>query len=719
VRDQTKSGTGITFSAGLAAGHGISTSTRGSGSGVTLTAPLTIAHAAAATAQGARQRYLGVYTPPGYDPNRAQPYKTIYLQHGSGQDASDWLNMGDAPTLMDNLLQDGLTEPAVIVTTDQTYLGNSPYTFIESTVIPYVQSHYNVSTDRMDRAFAGLSAGGSTTVNIINNNPLRFGYFGVFDWTPSINTNTANLNQAYILVGFGHWDTTVFPPSQATINALAASPNLHFQYLDVAGAHDFNTWDQLLTKFMRDYLWKPSTFVYTPGKTAQLVNFGALSDKTFGDSDFGINATATSGLPVALTLTQGPCTVDSATSPANVHITGSGECTITASQAGNGSFDAAAAVVRTFQVAKANQTISFGPLADKAFGDADFGVSATASSGLGVSFDAVGDCTVTGSTVHITAAGSCTVKASQTGDDNWNPAPDVSEDFAIAKGEQTITFGALDGKTYGDADFAVSATASSSLDVSFAASGSCTVTGSTVHITGAGSCTVTASQAGDSNWKAAPDVSQTFAIAREDQTISFGAVPGKTYGAAEFAVSATASSGLDVSFAASGACTVTGSTVHISAVGSCTVTASQAGDDNWNPAPNVSQTFAVTYRYDGLQQPVNDTGHAQTCGANCTLSVFKAGSTVPVKFVLKDANGTVILASALPIWGTPVKLGPLSSPVDESVYTDPPTSGGTFVWDGSQYHYNWSTKGLQAGFTYRISVILDDGTIQTATVGLK
>ena len=193
VRDQSQPGTGITFSPGLAAGHAIGTTTRGSGTGVTVSAPLAIAHAQGATAQASRQRYLGIYTPPGYDPNRAQPYKTIYLQHGSGQDASDWLNIGDAPVLMDNLVQDGLTEPAVMVSTDSTYMGSSPYTILESTIIPFVQNHYNVSTDRLDRAFVGLSLGGSMTVNIINNNPLRFGYYGVFDWTPSINTATANL----------------------------------------------------------------------------------------------------------------------------------------------------------------------------------------------------------------------------------------------------------------------------------------------------------------------------------------------------------------------------------------------------------------------------------------------------------------------------------------------------------------------------------------------
>src|SRR5262249_19156399 len=156
---------------------------------------------------------------------------------------------------------------------------------------------------------------------------------------------------------------------------------------------------------------------------------------------------------------------------------------------------------------------------NKTFGDPDFTVSATASSGLAVTFAASGNCSVTGSTVHITGAGSCTITASQAGDANYNAAPDVPQTVAIAKANQTITFGALAGKTFGDPDFGVSATAPSGLAVSFAAAGNCSIAGSTVHITGAGSCTITASQPGDANYNATPEVPQTFAIAKANQTI--------------------------------------------------------------------------------------------------------------------------------------------------------------------------------------------------------
>ncbi len=246
--------------------------------------------------------------------------------------------------------------------------------------------------------------------------------------------------------------------------------------------------------------------------------------------------------------------------------------------------------------AKLDQTITFAPLPDKAYGDADFTVSATASSGLTVSFAASGNCTVSVTTVHITGAGSCTITASQAGDATYNPAPGIARTFTIAKANQTITFAALSGKTYGDADFAVSATASSGLPVSFTAAGNCTVSGASVHVTGAGSCAITASQPGNANYNAAPDVTQSFSIARAGQTITFAAVSAKTFGDPDFVVSAAATSGLPVSFAASRMCTVSGATVHLTGAGSCTITASQPGNANYQAAASVSRSFLILCR---------------------------------------------------------------------------------------------------------------------------
>ena len=90
------------------------------------------------------------------------------------------------------------------------------------------------------------------------------------------------------------------------------------------------------------------------------------------------------------------------------------------------------------------------------------------------------------------------------------PRP-VSQSFTVAKASQTISFGALADKTYGDSPFAVSASASSGLPVSFSVqSGPATINGSTVTITGAGMVTVRAAQAGNTNYNAAPSGGPKF-----------------------------------------------------------------------------------------------------------------------------------------------------------------------------------------------------------------
>jgi hypothetical protein len=163
-------------------------------------------------------------------------------------------------------------------------------------------------------------------------------------------------------------------------------------------------------------------------KAAQTITFDTLEDSTYGDPDFDVVALASSELPVAFA-GSGNCTVTGAT----VHLTGGGSCRVTASQAGDSNINAAPAVVQAFAIAKADQEITFDALEDKAYGDPDFIVSATADSDLPVAFTATGKCTVRGARVHLTGAGACTLTASQPGNANYNAAEDIAQSFSIAK----------------------------------------------------------------------------------------------------------------------------------------------------------------------------------------------------------------------------------------------------------------------------------------------
>jgi hypothetical protein len=339
-----------------------------------------------------------------------------------------------------------------------------------------------------------------------------------------------------------------------------------------------------------------NTLPLTVTQASQTITFGALVNQTFGAVPFTIMATASSGLPVTLTATTlSVCTY----SAPLVTIAGAGTCSITASQAGNTDYSEATNVIRSFTVSQASQTITFGPLNNATMGVAPFTISASASSGLPVTFASttLSVCTVSGTTVTVIAVGTCSITANQPGDTNYSAATGVARSFIIAAEAQTITFNALANVVFGAAPFTISASASSGLPVTFASTTPtvCTVSGATVTILAGGTCSITASQAGNATYGAASGVTRSFAVAAEAQTITFSALANVVFGAAPFTISASATSGLPVSFTSStpGVCTVSGSTVAIVSPGTCSITASQPGNANYSAAANVTQGLTV------------------------------------------------------------------------------------------------------------------------------
>lgn len=319
-----------------------------------------------------------------------------------------------------------------------------------------------------------------------------------------------------------------------------------------------------------------------------------------------------------------------------------GSHSLTAGYEGDSTSAESRSAVVTHVVNKADQTITFGALAGKTFGDPDFTVSATASSSLAVSFSiASGPATIAGNTVHITGAGSVTVRASQSGDGNYNAAPDVEQSFNVSAAGQTINFAPLSDKTYGDAPFTVSATGGASGNpVTFSASGNCSsggTNGSTITITGGGSCSVTASQAGNSNFNAATDVTRSFTINRATAVITVNGYNGTYDGNAHGATgSATGVSSEDLSSLLSLGASFTN-------VPGGTANWAFAGNSNYNPdSGSVAIVITkATPSFSNLSSPTITLGATLTSlGGKISL-----GSLVPTGSVSITLNGVMQSAS--------------------------------------------------------------------------
>ncbi len=331
----------------------------------------------------------------------------------------------------------------------------------------------------------------------------------------------------------------------------------------------------------------------------QTITFGTLNDQKLNASVPALSATASSGLTVAFTSNSAAvCTV----SGTAVTLVAIGTCSITASQAGNGTYAAASSVTRTLVVSAAliSQTISFTQPADTALVAGPVALTATASSGLPVSFasNTMAVCTVSSASVTLVAVGQCSITASQAGDSNYNAATTVTKTFAVTTNTNTITFPQPADTALTAGPVALTATATSGLTVGYTSNTSsvCTVAASSVTLISAGTCSITANQAGNGSFAAAASVTKTFSVLKGAQTISFTQPPDTALAAGPVALTATASSGLSVSFVSNttAVCTVSAASVTLVAVGQCSITASQAGDANYNAATTVTKTFAVT-----------------------------------------------------------------------------------------------------------------------------
>jgi hypothetical protein len=228
--------------------------------------------------------------------------------------------------------------------------------------------------------------------------------------------------------------------------------------------------------------------------------------------------------------------------------------------------------------------------------------------------------------------------------------------LTVARAAQTISFtsAAPPGAAVAGATYSVAATATSGLPVAFTIDASagavCSIAGSTVSFTAAGTCVVNANQAGGASYLAAPQVQQSFTVAKGSQTVSFtstapvaAAVAGPAY-----IVTATSTSGLAAAFtidaSASAVCSIAGSTVSFIGAGTCVINANQAGNVNYNAAPQAQQSFTVAKG----SQTVSFTSAppvAPTVGGPTYTVTGTATSGLTVSFTI-DASASAVCSIA-------------------------------------------------------------------------
>ena len=255
-------------------------------------------------------------------------------------------------------------------------------------------------------------------------------------------------------------------------------------------------------------------------KASQTITFANPGAQNFGTTPT-LTATSDSGLTVSFTSsTTGVCTI---TSGGVLSLITPGTCTIDADQAGNGSYQAASTVSRSFSI---NAVVPGAPTIGTATaGNAQVSVTFTAPASNGgatitgyTMTSSPGAFTGTGTSSPITVAGltngtAYTFTVTATNSAGTGSASSASNSVT-PKGTQTITFTNPGAQNYGTTP-TLTATSDSGLTVSFTSSttGVCTITtGGALTLVTTGTCTIDADQAGNGSYQAATTVSRSFSI---------------------------------------------------------------------------------------------------------------------------------------------------------------------------------------------------------------
>ncbi len=228
-------------------------------------------------------RRMHVYTPPGYDKNN-KSYPVLYLLNGAFDCDDSWPTVGRAGFIIDNLIAEKKVVPMIVVMPDG---HTGPFRFgmpfnatvdnqdgfvvdFNNDIKPYIDDHYRIINKREDCAIAGLSMGGSQTLNIAIPHLNEFAYIGVFSsgvlgiisgssFGKNVRSTWEKKNKKYLEndelkkglkeVWFATGkDDFLLKTSLATVDLLKKY-NFNVSFKESAGAHTWNNWRDYLHEF--------------------------------------------------------------------------------------------------------------------------------------------------------------------------------------------------------------------------------------------------------------------------------------------------------------------------------------------------------------------------------------------------------------------------------------------------------------------------------------
>lgn len=200
---------------------------------------------------------LAIYLPANYDKDKTYPL--ILTSHGGEGNEGDWHNQGTINNIMDHLIDQKKTRPAIIAC-----MNNSVYDWdfpkiarnCEERVVPFLEKLFHISPNVKDRAFCGLSFGSVTTLYMYLHCNRSYQYFGAFSggFPKEYRLDDPHLKDVKLMIGSAEEDFA-YAGVRKALNALDANGLPYVPYF-VTGSHSWFCWTQMFQYFAETVLWK-------------------------------------------------------------------------------------------------------------------------------------------------------------------------------------------------------------------------------------------------------------------------------------------------------------------------------------------------------------------------------------------------------------------------------------------------------------------------------
>ena len=214
-----------------------------------------------------RMKCCYVYTPPGYDTSDKR-YPVVYLQHGATENETDWVWLGKANFILDNLLSEGKCEEMLVVMNcGYGFVGEESPVFLPgdfdrelvSDCIPYIDGKYRTIRDRKGRAAAGLSLGSAQAFYAAMAHRDVFASLGMFsgglplvrydyDYSEFFEDGQ-KVNENFDLLYMGVGEQEGFYEHTLDCCRMLDERNIHYRFFSCPGYHEWDVWKRCLYDF--------------------------------------------------------------------------------------------------------------------------------------------------------------------------------------------------------------------------------------------------------------------------------------------------------------------------------------------------------------------------------------------------------------------------------------------------------------------------------------